>query len=112
MGGLVMKNGPVSRQVVSKYTLGKLKQSQQIGTEADAITDMKETGSIWVYPGDFSMETAQINLAVFRSIYHSAAIVALSRKFGDFWKSTIESKTVIRKMGTTPMVDSLGRPLY
>lgn len=63
-------------------------------------------------PGDFSMETAQINLAVFRSIYHSAAILALSRKFGDVWTSTIESKTVILRMGTTPVVASLGRSLY
>jgi hypothetical protein len=63
-------------------------------------------------PRDFSMQTAQINLAVFRSIYHSAAILALSRKFGDLRTGTIESKTVILEMGTTHVVDSLGRPLY
>lgn len=61
-------------------------------------------------PSDFPMKIAQINFALFRSLYHSAAILALSRRFGDAWTSTIESKSIILEIGNKPMVDYLARP--
>lgn len=48
---------------------------------------------------------------MYRSIYRSAALLSINRKFGDLWTSTIESKKVILKMRTAPLVDSVGSRL-
>lgn len=45
-------------------------------------------------PRDIVMEAALINLAVFRSIHHSAAVLALSKKFSVLWKASFETKMV------------------
>ena len=40
------------------------------------------------------IEHALISLALFRSIYQSAATLALNRNFGDVWASQVGSKKV------------------
>ena len=50
-------------------------------------------------PRDIAMEAALINLAVFRSFHHSAAVLALSKRFADLWKASFETKMVRLEIG-------------
>ncbi len=61
---------------------------------------------------DFSMEHARIELSISRSIYESAACLAICRNFGDLWAISRERGKVILRLGTVPLHDSYGRQLY
>ena len=61
---------------------------------------------------DIAMEQARIYLSLGRSIYDSAACLAICRKFRDLWAISSELDKVTLRLGTTPLHDSYECQLY